>query len=206
MPPLFGFVSLPAMARKWSNQNLPGALHFVTGNFLDRVPVFKQQPCCESFINTLATLLNEWPCKLIAYVLMPDHTHLIVNPKDGRIKEFTGKLKSFSARAIVQTAKGITFKFDPEESSHLVWQESFKAVPLWSAWMIWQKINYIHANPVKAGLANSAKDYRWSSFRAFYLGDEELLKVDRDWWWPDDSEKLSKAMKELGWRTYHKRN
>lgn len=193
------------MARKWSNQNLPGALHFVSGNFLDRLPVFNQQRCCMSFIDTLATLLNEWPCKLIAYVLMPDHTHLIVNPKDGRIREFIGKLKSLSARAIVQTAHGIHFKFDPEESSHLVWQESFKATPLWSAWMIWQKINYIHANPVKAGLVNSAKDYRWSSFRSFYSRDEVDLKVDHEWWWPDDSEKLSKAMKELGWRSYHKR-
>jgi putative transposase len=194
------------MARKWSNQNLPGALHFVSGNFLDRLPVFSQPRCCKSFIDTLATLLDEWPCKLIAYVLMPDHTHLIVNPKDGRIKEFTGKLKSLSARAMVQTAHGIDFKFDPEESSHLVWQESFKATPLWSAWMIWQKINYIHANPIKAGLVKSAKDYRWSSFRSFYSGDEVDLKVDQDWWWPDDSEKLSKAMKELGWRSYHKRN
>jgi REP element-mobilizing transposase RayT len=194
------------MARKWSNQNLPGALHFVTGNFLDRVPVFKQELCCLSFNDKLATLLKDWPCKLIAYVLMPDHTHLIVNPKDGRIREFTGKLKSPSARAIVQTAQGINFKFDPEESSYLVWQESFKATPLWSAWMIWQKINYIHANPVKAGLVKSARDYRWSSFRSFYSEDDVDLKVDQDWWWPDDSEKISKAMKELGWRTYHKRN
>ena len=36
--------------------------------------------------------------------------------------------------------------------------------------MIWQKINYIHANPVKAKLVASAKDYRWSSFRAFING------------------------------------
>jgi hypothetical protein len=92
------------------------------------------------------------------------------------------------------------------EGFYQVWQESFKAVPLWSAWMIWQKINYIHANPVKAGLVSSAKDYRWSSFNAFYSGSDEPLKVDQQWWWADDSEKLSKAMKELGWRTYHKRN
>src|SRR6185312_14399698 len=117
------------MARKWSNQNLPGALHFVTGNLLDRVPVFKQEPCCESFIKTLAALLEEWPCKLIAYVLMSDHTHLIVNPKDGRIKEFTGKLKSLSAKAIVKKAQGIRFKLD-SEGSHVVWQDSFKATPL----------------------------------------------------------------------------
>jgi hypothetical protein len=136
---------------------------------------------------------------------MPDHTHLIVNPKDGRIKEFTGRLKSLSAKDIVQATHAINFKQDSEGSFH-VWQESFKAIPLWSAWMIWQKVNYIHANPVKAGLVSSAKDYRWSSFRAFYSGDEKPLKVDQEWWWPDDSEKLSKAMKELGWRSYHKRN
>ena len=193
------------MARKWSNLNLPGALHFVTGNFLDRTPVFNQKACCQSFIDILGTLLREWPCKLIAYVLMPDHLHLIVNPRDGRIKEFTGKLKSLSARDITKTARDLDFKLDAEGSFH-VWQESFKATPLWSAWMIWQKINYIHANPVKAKLVSSAKDYYWSSFQTFYSGSEKPLKVDQEWWWPDDSEKLSKAMKELGWRTYEKRN
>jgi REP element-mobilizing transposase RayT len=193
------------MARKWSNLNLPGALHYVTGNFLDRIPVFNQEACCKSFIDTFRSLLNDWPCKLISYVLMPDHLHLIVNPQDGRIKEFTGALKSFSAKAIVDAVQGIRFEID-SEGSHRVWQESFKGVPLWSSWMIWQKINYIHANPVKAKLVKSAKDYRWSSFQAFYSGSEEPLKVDKEWWWVNDSEKLSKAMKELGWRTYHKRD
>ena len=136
---------------------------------------------------------------------MPDHAHLIVNPKDGRIKEFTGQLKSISAKAIINSAKGIEFKINSEGSLQ-VWQESFKAIPLWSTWMIWQKINYIHANPVKAKLVSSASDYPWSSFKVFYLGDVKPLRVDQEWWWPDDSEKLSKAMKELGWRSYDKRN
>ena len=184
--------------------DLPGALHFVRGHFLERLPIFEEE-CCQSFIDILSDLLEEWPCKLIAYVLMPDHLHLIVNPRDGRIIEFTGKLKSLAGRGITKTAIGIEFKQD-SDGSHLVWQDSFKAIPLWSSWMIWQKINYIHANPVKAKLVSSAKDYRSSSFKAFYSGDEEPLRVDREWWWPDDSEKLSKAMKELGWRSYDKRD
>ncbi len=147
------------MARKWSNQNLPGALHFVTANFLNRLPVFKKDACCQSFIETFATLLKDWPCKSIAYVLMPDHCHLIVNLQDGRIREFIATLKSLSARAIIEAAHGINLKVD-SDGSHQVWQESFKAIPLWSAWMIWQKINYIHANPVKAGLVSSAQDHR----------------------------------------------
>jgi hypothetical protein len=135
---------------------------------------------------------------------MPDHIHLIVNPRDGRIREFTGKLKSISARAIIKNARDIDFQLDSDGSSHQVWQESFEAVPLWSAWMIWQNINYIHANPVKAKFVSSAKDYYWSSFQAFYFGSEKPLKIDQEWRWSDDSEKLSKAIKELGWRKRNK--
>jgi hypothetical protein len=132
-----------------------------------------------------------------------------VNPRDGDIKGFADALKSLSAKSIVQVNDDCRFlrEFpDADGSIHQVWQESFKGLPLWSEWMIWQKINYIHANPVKAGLVSSAKDYRWSSFRAFYSNTGEPLPVDQDWWWSDDSEKLSKAVKELGWRTYHKRS
>ncbi len=111
---------------------------------------------------------------------MPDHFHLISNPRDGRIKEFAHDLKSRAAKAILQTNSH--FRFPKTDEGHQVWQESFKDVALWSEWMIWQKINYIHANPVKAGLVNSARDYYWSSFRSFHsLGDEPLV-VDHDWW------------------------
>jgi putative transposase len=104
------------MARKWSNLNIPGALHYVTGNFLDRLPIFSQDKCCQSFIHILSDSLVKWPCKLIAYVLMPDHLHLIVNPRDGRIIEFTGQLKSLAARAITQSSVNIQFKQDSEGS------------------------------------------------------------------------------------------
>ena len=204
MPPLFLLSFHWTMARKWSNQNLPGALHFVTGNILNRKPVFKKDSCCEAFTEPCAKLLKDWPCKLIAWVLMPDHFHMVVNPKDGGVKEFLGALKSLTARRLIETTGGFDFtrsEPDADGTIHQVWQESFKAIPLWSAWMIWQKINYIHANPVKAGLVKSAKDYRWSSFHAFYSESEQPLTVDRDWWWADDSEKLSKAVKELGWKS-----
>ena len=72
--------------------------------------------------------------------------------------------------------------------------------------MIWQKINYIHNNPVRAKLVDSAKDYKWTSFRAFYLDSKEPLPVDKEWWWPEDAEKLKKAMMEIGWLGHYKKN
>ena len=183
------------MARKWSNVNLPGALHFVTGNFLDRLRVFCEPTCCKAFIEELRFINQRWPSKLIAYVLMPDHFHLVSNPRDGGIREFIGELKSLSAKRIVEVSRQPFPKI--AEDGYQVWQESFKDMPLWSGWMIWQKINYIHANPVKARLVSSAKDYPWSSFASFYSSSEEPLAVDREWFWPEDAEKLSKAAKGL---------
>ncbi len=97
------------MVRKWSNQNLPGALHFITGNLVNRIPIFRRDDCCEAFLEICATLLKDWPCKLIAFVLMPDHLHLIVNPRDGQIKSFTAALKSVSAKRIVEVSNDSRF-------------------------------------------------------------------------------------------------
>jgi len=186
------------MTKKWSNLNLPGALHFITGIVRHRIPIFKEQVCCEAFIEVCAELLRTWPSKLIAFVIMPDHFHIIVNPRDGNIQGFTGALKSLTAARIVEITKDPRFKVRKSAKDgtvHQVWQDSFKALPLWSLWMIWQKINYIHSNPVRAGLVKSAKDYKWTSFRAFYSGTTEPLLVNDDWWWPEDQEKLANAFK-----------
>ena len=51
------------MARNWSNLNLPGALHYITGNFLDRIPVFTDPECCRVFCNTaLPPVVRMWLC------------------------------------------------------------------------------------------------------------------------------------------------
>ena len=97
------------MARKWSNLNLPGALHYVTGNCINRLPVFTETVCCTAFLAELETLNQEWPSKLIAYVLMPDHFHLISKPIDGRIREFARDLKSRAAKAILHATSSISF-------------------------------------------------------------------------------------------------
>lgn len=188
------------MAKKWSSLNLPGALHFVTGNVLGRIQIFTDPALCVAFLEELNLLNQKWPSKLIAYVIMPDHFHLISNPRDGRIKEFIGALKSLTAKRIIKTSKRFRFRADAD-GHHQVWQQSFKAMPLWSGWMIWQKINYIHANPVRAGLVGTAKNYQWSSFHSFYSQGDVSLAVDREWSWGDDVEKLSRAVKQTGYLT-----
>ena len=183
------------MAKKWTNRIMPGALHFVTGNVIDRKPIFKQVKFCLAFLKELQKLRTNRKCKVIVFVLMPDHLHLVLNPKGGDIRTAAGILKSLSAKRIVELApENIFFK----NGENQVWQESFKALPLWSNWMIRQKIDYIHANPVKANLCVTAADYRWTSFRSFYREESDpILAVDKDWWWEGDEERIIESVKQF---------
>lgn len=183
------------MAKKWTNENLPGALHYVTGNVDKRRRIFIKEQSCISFLEELRLLIGRRESKLICFVVMPDHFHLIVNPRDGDIQTWVGELKSFSAKSLVRLHPANLFTKPDGENQ--VWQESFKSLALWSGWMIWQKINYIHSNPLRAGLVKSSADYRWSSFKSFYgLESDELLSVDKEWWYEDDVQKLKKAMED----------
>jgi REP element-mobilizing transposase RayT len=176
------------MAKKLTNRNLAGVLHYVTGNVDKRRSIFRQDSNCIAFLEEMQALRRNHESRLISFVVMPEHFHLIVNPRDGDIQSWIGDLKGLSAKRLVDANPLGLFKKNEEENQ--VWQESFRTLRLWSGWMIWQKINYIHNNPLRAGLVDSAGDYRWSSFRSFYhLEDEELLSVDGDWFYPEDSER-----------------
>lgn len=176
------------MAKKWTNEKLPGALHFVTGNVHKRRRIFSSSTLARIFLEVLQSQCDAQVTKLIAFVIMLDHFHLVLNPRNGDISGFLRILKSLSAKRIIaECAEG---RFSTGDKNQ-VWQESFHSLPLWSGWMIWQKINYIHANPVRAGLVKAGEAYAWSSFGAFYRRSKDpLLQVDPDWWWPEDREQI----------------
>lgn len=113
------------MARKWSNINIPGALHFVTGNVRDRFPIFKQEHYCSEFFDVCNDVRNSWPAKLVAHVLMPDHFHLIANPRDVDIQGFIGTLKGKLSLQITQVTGALFLLSKPEADGSInQWQDS----------------------------------------------------------------------------------
>ena len=185
------------MAKKWTNRNVAGVLHYVTGNVDKRRAIFRDERNCIAFLEEVQALRRKHESRLICFVAMYDHFPLIVNPRDGDIQTWIGNLKSLSARRLIDINPPGLFKKNEDENQ--VWQESFRTLRLWSGWMIWQKINYIHNNPLKAGPGDSAGDYRWSSFRSFYhLGCEELFEVDEEWFYPEDAARLRELQRRGG--------
>lgn len=63
-----------------------------------------------------------------------------------------------------------------------LWQHHPDTRLLWNEEMLWQRIQYTHLNPVRAGLADHPNDWQWSSGRIWHgrLAEEEPLDIDND--------------------------
>src|SRR2546430_50692 len=75
--------------------------HYVTTVCFKRGPVFKSEIACDLFIKALAETREKCQFNLIGYVVMPDHVHLIPNPLNRDISVVMRRLKSTSARLIL---------------------------------------------------------------------------------------------------------
>lgn len=141
----------------------PNLVHYATAVTFDRVPVFRNDHPCSLFIDALATTREKEPFKLIGYVIMPDHFHLLANPLGLDISIVAGRIKGRAAVSILSwlRAKAHLVSLDklalprPLKSgqTHAVWMKEFSAVDIWSRKFIRQKLHYIHMNPVRAGYA-----------------------------------------------------
>jgi len=112
-----------------------------------------------------------------AYVLMSNHFHLVVHfPNASRISAFMRDLKSFSARMLrawcAQQQDALRLVQQPK-----VWARRFHSVPIFSVRLASKKVDYIHNNPVKPGLAENPLEYENSSCRYFEFGDVGALPV-----------------------------
>jgi len=125
--------------------------HYKTSVCYRRVPVFRSEKACELFMETLAETRRRNPFKLIGYVVMPDHVHLILNPLGKDIRLVMGRIKSTSARSIigwlhqsghVASLKKLALDIPQKRGhTHAVWLKDFSSIDLWSPKFIRQKLN-----------------------------------------------------------------
>ena len=120
----------------------PNTFHYTTSVCYRRVPVFRSDKACELFIEALAETRRRLPLKLIGYVIMPDHTHLILNPLGCDISKVMNSLHSASAREIIDWLRESNYgtslrklALDPPQKrghTHAIWQKDYSAIDLWS--------------------------------------------------------------------------
>ncbi len=176
----------------------PNLVHYATAVTHNRVAVFRNDHACSLLIDALATTRLKEPFKLIGYVVMPDHFHLLANPLELDISIVVGRIKGRAAVSIlswlragghsVSLAKLALPKPLKSGQTHAVWMKEFSAVDIWSRRFIRQKLHYIHMNPVRAGLCKHPAEWRWSSYNA-YLPHEPgsvPIEIDQRWLWTEE--------------------
>lgn len=109
---------------------------------------------------------EKFECQIHAYVLMPNHFHLLVTPtrEDG-----IGKLMQYVGRYYVQ------YFNRRHDRTGTLWEGRYRATLLDPAAYLLPCSRYVELNPVRAGYVASPADYAWSSYAGNALGGDDKL-------------------------------
>lgn len=118
----------------------------VTTNTKNRIPFFSDDGYARTAIENLYSIQNFYPFFLYAFVVMPDHCHILLSvPEGGSVSKIIGLWKRATSFNTGQTS---------------LWQARFHIRTINN---ISGAIRYIHQNPIEAKLCDVPHDYVWSS-------------------------------------------
>jgi putative transposase len=159
-----------------------GHLHFITFSCYRRLPLLGTVRARNTFVQILGEVRTRHGFKLVGYVVMPEHVHLLISePLRGTPSLVLRVLKQRVSRRLRRTSRRRT----PAEQRPLpfhgfdsrlpqFWQRRFYDFNVWSRKKRIEKLNYMHMNPVKRKLVENPRDWLWSSC-AFYQGKGQIL-------------------------------
>jgi REP element-mobilizing transposase RayT len=156
--------------------------YFITLTVVGWIDVFNRREYVEIFIKNINYCQQHKGLKVFAYVIMPSHIHMVVQQEAGKLNEVLRDFKSFTAKEILHSIKEnqhesrrewmmYLFKHFGKKSKqnkeYMFWQKTSHPIELYTNSVIDQKINYIHNNPVEAGIVTSPECYVYSSANSF---------------------------------------
>jgi len=163
------------------------ALYFVTSTTIEWVSVFTKDNYYNVLVDAIKFYQSKKRLEIFAYVILPNHFHLIV--KSNELMQSMKLIKMYSAKEIIKLLTKekknyllkifqINKKSYKTKSNYQVWQEGYKPKEIFGYKMLKQKIEYIHLNPVKKGLVTEPSDWGYSSAGFYEKGIEGVIKLD----------------------------
>jgi len=183
----------PNMIRKTCHRyNSPGDSHFLTFSCFRRQPFLKNKQPRIWFCESLAGATRSHNIALWGYVIMPEHVHLIVSPReaDYNISRFLNSVK----QSVTRKAYWYRQKSDKPDN---VWEQFYDVHPdgkvhfrfwqrgggydrnIWSADELREKLEYMHNNPVRRGLCDAPDQWYWSSAGTMRVAKAGLFRLRR---------------------------
>jgi putative transposase len=145
------------------------SLHFITFSCFHRSPFLQEAQPKDAVEATLEQIRARHQARIYAYVLMPEHVHLLINePPSIPLAQFLKALKQMTSRKL----KGERVQF---------WQQRYFDSNVHGEKARSDVIRYIHRNPVKRGLVARPEQYQWSSFNHYATGLRGVVEIESEW-------------------------
>jgi putative transposase len=169
--------------------NTPGQAHELTYSCYRKLPWFIDEVACRIFLDSVRLSQRKFRFHLWAYVVMPDHVHLLIWPLE----------RGYDIAKVLQAINGVTShrysrllaRINPDLRSKYMEKKSNREI-----FRFWQRgggfdrnlhndaaihacIRYIENNPVRSRHVGQANEYRWSSACTLDCNEKWRPKVDR---------------------------
>lgn len=160
---------------------------FLTFSCYNRLPLLGNARIRDQFVEAIVAARRDQPFQLIAWVVMPEHVHMMILPSPGHpVSRVMSALKRPFAEVVVgrwrELKAGVLHRITGEGGRARFWQPGggFDRNVRDEA-ELFREIAYIHENPVERGLAKKATDWAWSSARWYAGRRDGTVGVDRPW-------------------------
>jgi putative transposase len=153
--------------------------YFITFTLVEWQHLFHITQFAKIIIDSIKYCQANKELELLGYCIMPSHIHLIVRSEKNSLGSVIRDLKKYTAYQITQElAKNPNFlpildtfathaQKIKRNKTYKVWQDGYHPMVITSNRIFYQKLKYIHDNPVKAGLASSPEQFMYSSARNY---------------------------------------
>ncbi|MEI6222679.1 MAG: transposase [bacterium] len=178
------------MPKNYKSKNA-GIPYFLTFTVVAWLNVFTRPAYTKILWDSLQFCRREKGLELYGFVFMTNHIHLLAAATQEKplLWEIIRDFKKFTAQKIIQQIKTddnrdwlLTImqqhgSSNPSNTQYQFWIQDDGAIEIRSDAFLKQKLEYIHNNPVRAGIVERAPDYYWSSARMFE--QDVFLEIDR---------------------------
>lgn len=164
--------------------------HFITATVVDWIDIFTRKVYRDSIMECLDFCIKNKGMIVYGYVIMSNHIHLIIQSSEGKLSDLLRDFKKFTAKTILERIKTepesrrewMLERFEKATESHSrnknyqFWQYGNHAEEIYTQEFMWSKLDYIHLNPVRAGIVEKASEYIYSS-ASNYINGKGILEV-----------------------------
>lgn len=168
--------------------------HFVTFTVVGWSDVFSRELYKEILMNSLIYCIDHKSLDLHAWVIMTNHVHLIISSKTNKLENIVRDIKKYTSKQIVEKIEinqkesrkewlmymfSFAGRTNNNNKHYQFWQQYYHPVELSNDARLQQRMNYLHENPVRAGLVWEPWHYKYSSAIDYYTNEKGLICLER---------------------------